>query len=56
MPPMFLPVAMASSATVIVDESGRAQCHRRLPAARVISGPQDEHALIHRDQRVAWRR
>ncbi|HKH51977.1 MAG TPA: hypothetical protein VKA77_09305, partial [Mycobacterium sp.] len=29
-----LPVAMASSATVIVDESGRAQCHRRLPAAR----------------------
>jgi hypothetical protein len=27
-------VAMPSSATVMVDESGRAQCHRPLPAAR----------------------
>jgi hypothetical protein len=34
MPRMFLPVAKASSATVMVNESGRAQCHRRLPVAR----------------------
>jgi hypothetical protein len=52
---MFLPVAMASSATVIVDESAARNVtagYRR----RVISGRQDEHALIHRDQRVARRR